>query len=91
MKVGLIVAMESEFKALSAALENAVAIGENMVEGTLGVNEIVLVRSGIGKVNAALRASDLIRDRRPDCIISSGCAGLIRFMLNRSGFVSASF
>ena len=75
MKVGLIVAMESEFKALTAALENAVVISDNMVEGSLGVNEIVLMRSGIGKVNAALRASELIRDHRPDCIISSGCAG----------------
>ena len=43
--------------------------------GTLNGNEIVLVESGIGKVNAALGASDLIRRHHPDCVISTGVAG----------------
>ena len=36
----------------------------------------VLVRKcGIGKVNAALGAQQMINEFHPDCIISSGCAG----------------
>ncbi len=36
---------------------------------------IIIQKSGIGKVNAALQTAELIRQYRPDCIISSGCAG----------------
>lgn len=43
--------------------------------GRLNGNEIVLVQSGIGKVNAALGAADLIRRFHPDCIVSTGVAG----------------
>lgn len=39
-------------------------------------NSSVLVQKcGIGKVNAALGAQRMINDFKPDCIISSGCAG----------------
>lgn len=36
---------------------------------------IVIRKCGIGKVNAALGAQQLINEFHPDCIISSGCAG----------------
>jgi len=36
---------------------------------------VVVRKSGIGKVNAALGAQQLIADEHPDIIISSGCAG----------------
>ena len=46
--------------------------------------ELLFVRTGIGKANAARSATELILNRRPDCIIGSGCAGSlgsgIRFM-----------
>jgi adenosylhomocysteine nucleosidase len=38
-------------------------------------HEIVLAKCGIGKVNAALGAAEMIRQHHPDVIISSGCAG----------------
>ena len=39
-------------------------------------NDAVRVeKCGIGKVNAALGAQRMINEFRPDCIISSGCAG----------------
>lgn len=66
MKIGVIVAMDSEYERLSSLL------GET---GLLGDNEIVLRRCGIGKVNSALGADALIREEHPDCIISSGVAG----------------
>ena len=38
-------------------------------------DKVILQKSGIGKVNAALQAAEMIRQYKPDCIISSGCAG----------------
>ena len=38
-------------------------------------NEVVLRQCGIGKVNAAVGTTTLIRDKQPDCIISTGLAG----------------
>ena len=38
-------------------------------------SDVVVRKCGIGKVNAALGAQQLINEERPDVIISSGCAG----------------
>lgn len=38
-------------------------------------SNIAIRKCGIGKVNAALGAQQLINEFHPDCIISSGCAG----------------
>lgn len=38
-------------------------------------NTLILMTCGIGKVNAAVGATTLIHHYRPDCIISTGCAG----------------
>jgi adenosylhomocysteine nucleosidase len=43
--------------------------------GELGPNEAVLAETGIGKVNAAIGAVELIRAWHPDCLISTGVAG----------------
>ena len=57
MKIGVLTAMQSEFEQLAALLGNArecVHCGFSYLVGTLGANEIVLMRCGIGKVNAAM-------------------------------------
>ena len=46
-----------------------------VLTGRLGDHTVVLVMSGIGKVNAALTAASLIAAHRPDAMISTGCAG----------------
>ena len=38
-------------------------------------NKLILQKSGIATVNAAIQAVEMIRQYKPDCIISSGCAG----------------
>ena len=38
-------------------------------------DQVILQKSGIGKVNAALQTQEMIRQYKPDVIISSGCAG----------------
>lgn len=52
------------------------ALGRNqVVEGRIGAHEVVLLQCGIGKVNAAIGATELILHTRPDALISTGCAG----------------
>ena len=41
----------------------------------MGDNEAILTRCGIGKVNAAVGAAELVRFFAPDCIVSTGVAG----------------
>jgi adenosylhomocysteine nucleosidase len=60
MKIGVIVAMDKELKQLQQLFSS-----EN----------IIIQKSGIGKVNAAIQAVEMIRQHKPDVIISSGCAG----------------
>ena len=38
-------------------------------------SDVLVRKCGIGKVNAALGAQQMINEYHPDCIISSGCAG----------------
>ena len=78
MKIGVISAMESEHRRLVACLEGAQEVRKGIytyVCGKLGDNEAILTRCGIGKVNAAVGAAELVRFFAPDCIVSTGVAG----------------
>ena len=61
MKIGIIVAMEKELRELQKVF------GDDP--------RYVILQCGIGKVNAAIGAAEMIREHHPDAIISSGCAG----------------
>ena len=78
MKIGVLTAMTSEFEQLAAMLDGVVKCEKNNIEylvGCVGENEIVLRQCGIGKVNAALGAAELIRAFAPDAMVSTGVAG----------------
>ena len=78
MKIGIITAMSSEQKQLASQLENKTERKEGpftYVEGNIRSNTVVLMQCGIGKVNAAVGAVEMIRNFHPDCIISTGVAG----------------
>ena len=78
MRIGLIVAMDKELVQLRGILSDAEEkkIGrQSFVVGMAGDKEVVLQKCGIGKVNAAVGATEMIRDFQPDIIISTGCAG----------------
>lgn len=78
MKIGIIVAMQKEFDQLRSILDNSVLEHRNhkdFVKGRIGQHEIVLQQCGIGKVNSAIGAVEMIHYCQPDLIISSGCAG----------------
>ena len=75
---GVIGAMESEVAQLRAALkmpEARTVAGLTFYAGTLGENRVVLVRSGVGKVNAARCAQILIDLYEPDYLVNTGIAG----------------
>ncbi|MCR5444315.1 MAG: 5'-methylthioadenosine/adenosylhomocysteine nucleosidase [Bacteroidales bacterium] len=67
MKIGVIIAMDIEYRQMRDALG-----GDT---GRLGKNEIVLWQCGIGKVNAAVGTMRLIQEHHPDAIVSTGLAG----------------
>ena len=78
MRIAVIVAMQKEMASLSALLNNRkteTLNGFTYETGELGGRTLILHQSGIGKVNAAVGASELIRNYQPDYLISSGCAG----------------
>lgn len=67
MKIGVIIAMDIEYRQMRDALG-----GDT---GRLGNNEIVLWQCGVGKVNAAVGTMRLVQEHHPDAIISTGLAG----------------
>ena len=70
--------MDKEFAQLKAILSNTETIHFNhkdFVTGQLGDKEIILQQCGIGKVNSAIGAVEMINHYHPDLVISSGCAG----------------
>ena len=78
MKIGIIIAMDKEFRRISELLDGLdveLDGGRKFVTGTLGENELVLHQCGIGKVNAAIGASEMIRRYNADLLVSTGCAG----------------
>lgn len=60
MKIGMIVAMDKEYSQLRPLFPE---------------DKLILQKSGIATVNAAIQTVEMIRQYKPDCIISSGCAG----------------
>ena len=70
--------MSSEQKQVEQLLANKKEYVEGpfqYTEGTIQNNTVILMKCGIGKVNAAAGTVELIRNFHPDCIISTGVAG----------------
>ena len=90
-KIAIIVAMQSEFELVSHILENAVEPpmpdGVQCRLGMLYGKQIILLKSGIGKVNAAMQVTSLIAEAHPDYIINSGVAGGIGAGLHQGDIV----
>ena len=78
MRIGIIGPMEEEVSLLTKAftITNTTEIAQHAyLEGTYGGHEVVLVKSGIGKVCAASAALVLALQFKVDVIINTGCAG----------------
>ncbi|MDN2487508.1 5'-methylthioadenosine/S-adenosylhomocysteine nucleosidase [Kosakonia sacchari] len=78
MKIGIIGAMEEEVTLLRDKIENRQTLnvgGSEIYTGTLNGTEVALLKSGIGKVAAAMGATLLLERCQPDVIINTGSAG----------------
>lgn len=78
MAVGIIGAMDEEVSALIDELEQAkctTIAGLRFCEGKLNKQSVVVVRCGIGKVNAALCTQLLIDQFSVEAVINTGVAG----------------
>jgi adenosylhomocysteine nucleosidase len=76
--IGIIGAMEDEVALLKNALRDVCSETAGVFEfftGTLEKKPVVLLRCGIGKVNAAVGCALLISRFRPDLVINTGSAG----------------
>ena len=78
MKIGIIVAMEKEFVQLQTILDERQVERHNhkdFVTGVIGDKQVIMQQCGIGKVNAAVGAVEMIDQYHPDLLVSTGVAG----------------
>lgn len=78
MKIGIIAAMEEEIRLLTETLKNKQHItiaNQQFYEGQIHDLDVVLVQSGIGKVNATIATALLINHFDAEFIINTGSAG----------------
>ena len=77
-RIALIGAMDQEIELLKntlESLETRLVAGFSFYIGKLDGVEVVLLKSGIGKVNAAIGTTLLLQQFKPDCVINTGSAG----------------
>lgn len=78
MRIGVLVAMSKEMELLKGFISNEQAEHGRVFDylvGKVGKNEVVIQQCGIGKVNSALGAAEMITLYEPDLILSTGVAG----------------
>ncbi|PLR78063.1 5'-methylthioadenosine/S-adenosylhomocysteine nucleosidase [Bacillus sp. V3-13] len=85
MKIAIIGAMEEEVAILrdniSGRQQETIA-GCEFTSGSMNGADVILLRSGIGKVNAAMSTSILLEKFKPDFVINTGSAGGLNPGLN---------
>lgn len=77
-KIGVLTAMSVEYNQLASMLadsEQVVFGSDKYLCGKIGNLEVVLLRCGMGKVNAAMGVTLLIDRFQPEAVISTGVAG----------------
>ncbi|MBY0123877.1 5'-methylthioadenosine/S-adenosylhomocysteine nucleosidase [Bacillus sp. S/N-304-OC-R1] len=93
MKIGIIGAMEEEVRLLREKIDGqqqSIIAGCEFTTGKMDGAEVVLLRSGIGKVNAALSTAILLEKFNPDVVINTGSAGGLTPELNVGDVVISS-
>ncbi|MCR5368050.1 adenosylhomocysteine nucleosidase [Eubacterium ruminantium] len=76
--IGIIGAMDKEIDDLKSVMKDVSEekiSGMTFYKGALSGKDVVLVRSGIGKVNAAMCTEALIIKYNVECVINTGIAG----------------
>jgi adenosylhomocysteine nucleosidase len=78
MKIAVVGAMEQEVELLREVIENAetkVIANSEFTTGIYKNHEVILLKSGIGKVNASMTTAILLNTYKPDYVINTGSAG----------------
>ncbi len=91
--IGVIGAMEEEVTYLRDQLDNRkdqTIGGYEFYQGKLAGQEVILSKSGIGKVNAAIATTLMLQVFQPDCVINTGSAGGFGADLNIGDVVISS-
>ncbi len=92
-RTGIIGAMEEEIALLKEKMDIEVVVKKASMEfyqGTLNGREVVLVRSGIGKVNAGLCAQILVDVFNVSRLINTGIAGSLKAEIDIGDIVISS-
>jgi adenosylhomocysteine nucleosidase len=93
MKIAIIGAMEEEVTLLRENIEGKrqeTVAGCEFTFGKMHGTDVILLRSGIGKVNAAMSTTILLEKYKPDYIINTGSAGGFNPVLNVGDAVISS-
>ncbi len=88
--VGIIIPMEEESRYLKTVIKDQKIEKINHIKyisGKLHNKDVVLAMSGLGKINASIVATRLIRDFNPDLILIFGSSGGISSRLNKKEVV----
>lgn len=89
-KIGIIGAMDEEVNILKGKMKNVstgTVAAMEFNEGELEGKAVVVVRSGIGKVNAAVCTQILATVYKVDAVINTGIAGSLRYEINIADIV----
>ena len=93
MRVGIVAAMKPEMEEIlneMDELETVKIFGSKFSRGYIGNTEVVLTESGMGKVNAAIATSILIREFECSFIINTGIAGGTKPLKHRDVIIAES-
>lgn len=91
--LGIIGAMDEEVSKLKECMKDVTVTqkaGMNFFKGRLNKKEVVVVRSGIGKVNAAICAQILVDEFEVSALINTGIAGSLKNEINIGDVVVSS-
>ena len=89
-RIGIIGAMEIEVAQLKEKMESVTVTakaGMEFYEGTLCGKDTVVVKCGVGKVNAGICTQILADDFKVDAVINTGVAGSLRNEINNGDIV----
>ncbi len=77
MRIGIIGAMDNEVSLLRENIneEHVNILGFDFYIGNINNNEVILAKSGVGKVNAAILTTLMVREFEVDFILNTGIAG----------------
>ena len=93
MNIGIIVAVPEEQEAIEKIIkkiDEKIIYDLRFIEGKIQDKNCILVKCGVGKVNAARTTQLLIDKYNPDCIINVGVAGALNPMLNIGDIVKVA-